>query len=149
MNKDLEINFLKMVPMDVIMNHIMPFTYEPKPPRHMNDIRSYYSDYQMIINYYYYDLNEYILLRDIVNFYNNNQPLDNGIEHSFTVKLNRNIRLQQKSLDEKCAFIFFNYKDNITVNAENKIKFLWGLLKPHERTTFINKYVIEYLEKIE
>ena len=68
----MSIEIFGKLPFDIVVNHIFPYTYRTKPPRHLADIRSFYSDYQFIVNYYYYDLNEYILLRDIVYFYNNN-----------------------------------------------------------------------------
>jgi len=90
-----------------------------------------------------------MLLRDIVYFYNNNNPVDAGIEHMFTVKLNRSIVFQKISLEEKYVYIFTHYKDHILRNADKKIRFLWGLMKPKERTAFINFYIIRQLEKIE
>lgn len=133
---------LRKIPDDVIINHIIPYTYEKKPIRHMADIRDFYESYRTIAEYYYTELNEYILLRDIVYFYNEGHSLDNGIKNLFTVKLNRNISLQKYSLEEKCVFIFFNYKDNIDVDMNKKINFLWGLMKPFERAYFINKNIL-------
>jgi hypothetical protein len=145
----MSIEIFGKLPFDIIVNHILPYTYRTKPPRHLADIRSFYSDFKFVANYYYYDLNEYILLRDIVQFYNNNSPVDAGIEHLFTVRLNRSIVFQKISLEEKYVFIFTHYKDHILRNADKKIKFLWGLMKPKERTVFINYFIIRQLEKIE
>jgi hypothetical protein len=145
----MSIDIFGKLPFDIVVNHILPYTYRTKPPRHLADIRSFYSDYQFVLNYYYYNLNEYILLRDIVHFYNNNNPLDSGIEHLFTVRLNRSIVFQKISLEHKYVYIFTHYKDNILRNADKKIRFLWGLMKPKERTFFINYFIIQDLEKIE
>jgi len=133
---------LRKIPLDVIINHIIPYTYAKQPPRLMSDIRSFHEDYRIIANYYYYELNEYILLRDIVYFYNSGHPIDAGIEQAFVYKLNRNISLQKKPLEQKYVFIVLRYYENIIVNADKKIKFLWGLLTPRERTAFINRYII-------
>jgi len=145
----MSIEIFGKLPFDVVVNHILPYTYRTKPLRHLADIRSFYSDYKFIENYYYCDLNEYILLRDIVYFYNNNNSLDSGIDHKFTLLLNRSIVFQKISLEEKYVFIREHYKDNILINTDNKIRFLWGLMKPKERTMFINFYIIRQLEKIE
>ena len=145
----MSIEIFGKLPFDIVVNHILPYTYRTKPPRHLADIRSFYSDFKFVANYYYYDLNEYILLRDIVYFYNNNNSVDAGIEHVFTLRLNRSIVFQKISLEEKCAFIREHYNDNILINSEKKIRFLWGLMKPKERTAFINFYIIRQLEKIE
>jgi hypothetical protein len=145
----MSIEIFGKLPFDVVVNHILPFTYRTKPPRHLADIRSFYSDLKFIENYYYIDLNEYILLRDIVYFYNNNNSLDSGIDHKFTLLLNRSIVFQKISLEEKYVFIREHYNDNILINIDNKIRFLWGLMKPKERTAFINFYIIRQLEKIE
>ena len=133
---------LRKIPDDVIINHIIPYTYEKKPIRHMADIRDFYESYRTISEYYYTELNEYILLRDIVYFYNGGHSLDEGIEHLFTVRLNRNISLQKYSLEEKYVFIFFNYKDNVVVDMNKKITFLWALMKPVQRAYFINKNIL-------
>jgi hypothetical protein len=145
----MSIEIFGKLPFDIVVNHILPYTYRTKPPRHLADIRSFYSDYKFIENYYYIDLNEYILLRDIVYFYNNNNSLDSRIDHKFTLLLNRSIIFQKISLEEKYAFIREHYNDNILINIDNKIRFLWGLMKPKERTMFINFYIIRQLEKIE
>ena len=133
---------LRKIPDDVIINHIIPYTYEKKPIRHMADIRDFCESYRTIAEYYYTELNEYILLRDIVYFYNGGHSLDEGIEHLFTVRLNRNISLQKYSLEEKYVFIFLNYKDNVVVDMNKKITFLWALMKPVERAYFINKNIL-------
>jgi hypothetical protein len=145
----MSIEIFGKLPFDIVVNHILPYTYRTKPPRHLADIRSFYSDYKCIVNYYYCDLNEYILLRDVVYFYNNNNSLDSGIDHKFTLLLNRSIVFQKISLEEKYAFIREHYNDNILINIDNKIKFLWGLMKPKERTVFINHFIIRNYEKIE
>ena len=145
----MSIELFGKLPFDIVVNHILPYTYRTKPPRHLADIRSFYSDLKFIENYYYIDLNEYILLRDMVYFYNNNNSLDSGIEHKFTLLLNRSIVFQKISLEEKYVFIRKHYNNNILINTDNKIRFLWGLMKPKERTIFINFYIIRQLEKIE
>jgi hypothetical protein len=138
----MDITLLRKIPFDVIINHILPYTYEKQPTLLMCDIRSFFEDYRIIANYYYYELNEYILLRDIVYFYNGGHQIDAGIEQSFVNRLNRNIILQKKTLEHKYVFIVLRYHENIIVNADKKIKFLWALLKPRERTSFINKYIL-------
>jgi hypothetical protein len=137
----MNISLLRKVPDDIIISNIIPYTYEKKPIRHMADIRNFYESYRTIADYYYTELNEYILLRDIVHFYNCGHSLNEGIEHLFTVKLNRNISLQKYSLEEKYVFIFLNYKDNVLIDMNKKITFLWGLMKPIERAYFINKNI--------
>lgn len=137
------------LPFDIIINHILPYTYKKKSERHLADIRSFYNDYLIITNYYYCELNEYILLRDVIHFYNNNKPLDAMIEHRFTLRLNRSVVFQKMSLDEKHVFIFTHYKDNILKNSETKIRLLLGLMKPKERAVFINYFIVRNLEKIE
>ena len=49
-----------------------------------------------------------------------------------------------RSNNEITDFIFIAFHRDVSVNITRKIRFLWGILTPIERTRFINKYIIEY-----
>jgi len=107
----------KMLPHDVIVNHISPYTYEPKPPKHLLDIRTFVSDYSMIEGYYMTMMNEHILLHDLIEYCKYNVELSKFIE----------------------IYTRYLYKNE---NKETKIRIILGKMAPNERTQFINDYII-------
>ena len=145
----MEIELWKKIPVDVFINHIMPFTYKKQDTNLLNDIRNFVFDYRMIINYYFFDLNEYCLLVDLISFCTNqlcNNSMINSSKMSFIFLLDRNILFRNMRLGKKFEYIKSNFYFNIHTKTEMKIKFLFSLLKPSERERFINQYIIEYYE---
>jgi hypothetical protein len=143
-----EIQLWKKVPLDIFINHIIPYTYKKINNQLLNDIRNFTFDFQMIINYYYLDMNETCLLVDLTFFCNSNcNILYVAINHSFTDILDRNFTFKNFSLDKKMDFIKKNFYFNINVNTHKKNKFLLSLLTPSERTSFINEYIIQYYDE--
>lgn len=147
----------KKIPTDVFINNIMPFVYQTTNKDLLNDIRNFTFDYKMIKNYYFFDLNEYCLLYDIISFCKvngaekspyNTPYLYNNVNNSFISILDRNIIFQNFSLDEKSQFIEQNFFYNIICKTERKIKFLFSLLTPIERSRFLNQCIIEYHDQI-
>ena len=43
---------LTKIPNDIIINHIIPFTYQVQSKILLKDIQSFYKDYEKVINYY-------------------------------------------------------------------------------------------------
>ena len=70
----MEIELWKKIPVDVFINHIMPYTYKKQDTNLLNDIRNFVFDYRMIVNYYFFDLNEYCLLVDLISAINKITP---------------------------------------------------------------------------
>jgi hypothetical protein len=139
-------NLWKKIPLDVFINHIIPYTYKKINNSLLNDIRNFIRDYKTIRNYYFYDLNEYCLLNDLVSFCNNNTPLSHRVSGSFLYILNRSIMFNKLSWYKKVKYIEDNFIYNSTIKTQSKIKNLFSLLRPSERAQFINKYIIEYFE---
>ena len=139
-----QIQLWKKIPVDVYINHIIPYTYQKIDTKLLNDIRNFIYDYNMIINYYYFDMNEYCLLIDIIWFFNK-KPITE-INHLFINFLNRNIIFNKLSYDKKISFIKNNFYCNLYSNAAKKNKLLLALMTPSERANFINRYIIEYYE---
>jgi hypothetical protein len=133
-------NFLPHIPEDIIMNHIIPYTYNILPKKLLNDIRSNYIHTQEIVNMYYFDYNAKILLYDLIIFCNNNIAPVYGIEKKYEKILRRNFTLANKNNTEILDFVFFHFHKNILHNPERKIKFLWGLMTPRERKQFFESY---------
>ena len=61
----------KKIPPDVMINEIMPYAYRTIDNTLLHDIRTFVHDFNKIINYYYFDMNEYCLLNDLIWFCNN------------------------------------------------------------------------------
>ena len=138
-------NFLlNKLPFDVIINHIIPFTYKPQPKNLLRDIRSFYHDYQMLDNYYTFDSNNMILIHDLVRFCNNNRDLLTETLTGFYVILRRHFHFKTR---DPVRYIITQFYDNIHSNIDKKTKFLWGLFTPRERTAFINRYIISALQE--
>jgi len=131
------------IPFDVFVNNIMPYAYQKIDSKLSNDIRNFVFDYNMIINYYYLDLNEYCLLIDLIWFCNS-VPLNTNIHYKFIDILDRNTSFKNLSLDEKREYINKKFNYEYTLKTTNKNKFLLSLLTPVERAQFINKYIIIY-----
>jgi len=139
----------KKIPTDLFINHIMPYVYQKQHDDLLNDIRNFVFDYRMIVNYYFFDLNEYCLLVDLVAFCTNhlcNNPLHNTSKMSFIFFLERNTLFRNMRLGKKFEYIKSNFYFNLHTKTEMKIKFLFSLLTPFERARFINEYIIEYYE---
>jgi hypothetical protein len=131
------------IPFDVFVNNIMPYAYQKIDSNLSNDIRNFVFDYNIIINYYYLDLNEYCLLIDLIWFCNS-VPLNTNIHYKFIDILDRNTIFKKLSLDEKREYINKKFNYEYTLKTTNKNKFLLSLLTPVERAQFINKYIIIY-----
>lgn len=129
---------MRKVPEDVIINHIIPFTYRPQNRLLLEDIRGFYKDMQFIENLYYTEFNDTILLYDLVRFCNNGLT-SNGINPSFERILRRNPVLSNKSTTYIVSYILSSFVTSVTHNAVIKIKYIWTLLTPGERTSFINR----------
>ena len=57
------------LPEEIIINHIMPFAYKPQPANLLSDIRSFYTDFHLLDNYWFY-YNTYCMYNDIIEFIN-------------------------------------------------------------------------------
>lgn len=140
-----QIQLWRKIPLDVFINHIIPYTYQKINNNLLNDIRNFNYDFQMIIDYYYLDMNEVCLLIDLTWFYNGNRKsLDIATSHSFVDILDRNFTFKKLTLDKKMDFIKKNFYFNRTLNIHKKNKFLLSLLTPSERASFINEYILQY-----
>jgi len=106
-----------MLPQDVIINHIAPYTYLPKPDNLMVDIRTFINDYQLIEDYYLTMLNGRILLHDLLLYYKNR----------FDVNRIRTIYKQ-------------NFRRSTDVDTKNRI--LLAKMTPLDRCLFINDYIL-------
>lgn len=141
MQRELNINLFKFLPFDVVVNHILPYTYQPQPKRILADIRSFHSDYSFLENIYAFDYNYDVLYHDLTCFCNCTLVQNYNMNKSFGNLLNRLFRFKNNTYSQLNNFVFITFHRDSTKNQIRKIRFLWGLLKPVERTRFINRFL--------
>jgi len=127
---------LSKIPDDIIINHIIPYTYNIQPKELLMDIKSFYIDYNIINNVYIFDYNNVILLRDLLFFteiYEYKKLINIFKKHIF-LKNYLNTRIYN--------YIINNIELNIKINTVRKVRFLIGLMTPFQRTQFINKFIL-------
>jgi hypothetical protein len=135
--------FLKKIPEDVVVNHIIPFTYEKQPANLLQDIRSFYTDFSTLENAYSYHYNFSILFHDLICFCNRSRIPNYNMNDFFGIVLKRLFKLQTWEYDKLNVFVFVLFHRDAVVHPLRKIRFLWGILTPTERTRFINNFVLE------
>ena len=123
---------MNTLPEEIIINHILPYTYNVKNKDHLIDIRSFTSDLGVLENVYWFEFKNIKLLNDLEIFiYETNEYI-----------FSRFISMNGKNILEVRYHEIMYFKDNKT-NTERKIILIWGILTPVERTRFINKYIID------
>ena len=133
------------LPLDVVMNHILPFTYQTQSRELLADIRSCVNDYNFLENWYDVEYNDQVLLYDLIEFCNQGTFSTGNFNLMYIEIVRRHIKYTTASITELQYFLLHNISTNVDDATEKKIRFLWGLLTSRERTDFINKYIIEQL----
>jgi len=139
----MEINYIQSLPEDVVINHIIPYTYQLQPKRLLSDIRSFVNDYALVESIYMTQFNAHILLHDLLRFCHINLYPSYGMENLFDSILRRNYLISGKSEEYLINIVRLNFHRNVEPQPERKIKFIWGLLTRQERTEFINRYLLD------
>lgn len=124
------------LPMDVVIHHILPYLVQPQSKELLQDIRSYVVDYNILQNVYLYEYNYSVLYHDLCSFC----VVFSRRPHARTI-VSRHVMCKTDVAIIKTIQYIHN-RSNSGTDAQ-KIKFLWGLLTPTERTDFINKMIIE------
>lgn len=139
-DKNLYKKLLSKLPTEIMINHILPYTYEKQPQKLLNDIKSFYNDLNIIENYYYFEQNSSVLLNDMIDFinipssYERFEILHNNNHHDY--KFIRKYVLKKHKTYYK---IIINYSN---IEIDRAIRKIFGLMTLIERTRFINKYII-------
>ena len=139
---------VRRLPDDVIINHILPYTYMTQPIHLIEDIRSFTTDYNLVESVYMTQFNELILLNDLLMFlFINIKPIYGvnnmfGINDIFENLLRRHFYMKNKSDVYLITQIRVNFHRNVGVNTERKIKVIWGLMDQVERANFINMCIL-------
>ena len=129
----------KKIPEDIVINHIMPYAYNIQPKELLIDIRSYMTDFQIVMDCYYIHYNERILLHDLHMFCRSNMASIFGEDY-----LNCSIKTVTHIMNELHEFEFWNlyYNSFPSSKIHQRVKLLWAYLKPSHRTKFINEYIL-------
>jgi hypothetical protein len=132
--------YIEKIPTEIIINKILPYTYETKPTDLLLDIITFRTDYNIIMNLYAFSYNYRILLFDLIYFCNNSIYTHDSITLKLQNLLKRNFILSKFSNDQLLYFIYTTFHEKRR-NILSQIKFIWGLLNVHERNEFINRII--------
>jgi len=109
---------MERIPFDVIINHIIPYTYNVQSNILLEDIKNYFTIKELLINKKY-DIN--MIKHEILSiFYNNNHNLSTILYRHFQMKLKK-----------KDYNIIYNLSNNKRFNI------LFGLFTKEERVLFL------------
>jgi hypothetical protein len=126
---------MNRIPDDVIINHIIPYTYLTQPVSLQEDIRDFKTSFPQIIHIYIgiygtrYGAN--LLHLDILRLLSPPRILYDVMKRRFDLQNANTQRIHQ---------IITGFR-----NIKHKTKMLWGLLTPRERTHFFNEYALPRL----
>jgi len=137
-DKNLYKNLFSKLPTEIIINHILPYTYEKQSPKLLNDIKSFYNDLNIIENYYYFEQNSSVLLNDIkifINIPSSYEIYDISYNHHDYKFIRKRLLKKHKTYYK----IILNYSNT---EIDRAIRKIIGLMTLIERTRFINKYII-------
>ena len=118
---------MKRIPIDIIINHIIPYTYNIQPKFLLEDIKNYHKIRTILIDDKY---DTDVIKHEILAvFYTNKQNLNNILHRHFQINLQ-------------------NYDYNIIYGYSQNTKFniLFGLFSIEERTYF-SEYILKDLKK--
>lgn len=134
-----ELEVKTKIPFCVFWKHIIPYTYLPQPKILLHDIRNYSEDFKLIQNNIYGALfNIYLLYLDLLTYH------DYSISHcnvgpTLQELLQRNFMLRNKNSDYLSKYVKQMCNNN---NRKRNTNMLWGLMRPNERNTFINEFLL-------
>ena len=116
---------MKRIPLDIIINHIIPYTYNIQPNILLEDIKNYYIIKTKLINDKY---NTNIIKHELLsNCYMNKQKFNNILD--------RNFQIYSKN---------YNYHNIYNYSQNSQFNIVFGLLTREERTYF-SEYILKEL----
>jgi hypothetical protein len=118
---------MEKIPIDIIINHIIPFTYNIQPKLLLDDIQNYDKIKSLLINDKY---DTDIIKHEILAIFYINKTKLNNI-------LNRHFQINLKNYDYN---IIYKYSQN------TKFNILFGLFSIEERTYF-SDYILNELRQ--
>ena len=137
---------MNRLPLEIIREHIIPYTYSPQNDQLLDDIKSFYIVRNLLLNIYYYGWKEAFnyeknadlnwLDNDISRFYND----DNAIMFGYTDNCIKKFKRCYMFKDKEVNFIIKNV-NNIMRNCKNvksAINIQLGLLDKEERQKLLS-----------
>ena len=133
--------YMQQIPVELIREHIAPFTYNLQPKQLLSDIRSFHTDMGIINNFYVIFLNRKILLYDLIQYCNGGEePPVYTMSERYETIVRRHSQIKNKTLTWLIEYFMCYFHTN---REKRNIIFLFGLLTPSERTEFINRYIVD------
>ena len=139
------IMFMNRLPIDIIREHILPYTYEPQSKELCNDIKSFYKcmNYLRLLYYerwkhsfhYEEDADLNWLDNDISRYFNDDQAIMLGFTENCIEKYSRIFRLKNKNTQTVSNYI--RTYTGYGTKALTSINIQMGILTPKEREDFI------------
>ena len=130
---------MNMLPVEIITQEIIPFTYEKQPYELLKDIESFHETskylYSLYQNKYEYDYLAW-LDNDISRFMNNDVPIMYRVTDENIEKMKRIYRFRDKSNEYITRFI--QYEMNYNCSAHMNIHFSLACLRPSERIRLLS-----------
>jgi len=130
---------MERLPFDVIINHIIPYTYQIQPKLLLADIRSYSKTFEFVQNRYTFDYNFFVLLIDLICFCNKEDIPSFAMTFEYGNVLRRHVMYTKYSHIKLEYLLYLFFLDSVHDNTCRKIRFLWGLMEPCERVKFIDR----------
>lgn len=139
-------NIFTNLPDDVVIEKIIPFSYKFQDKSILADIRSFKKDFDLVDSIYAYSYKNVIFFNDLKRFIktiDNNSMLNSMLvsKHRYSPFFQRHVMLKDKSIIGVATWQKYFYDSKL--NVKSKIKIIWGLLTPVERTSFFNMFVLE------
>lgn len=131
------IYYINKLPFDIIINNILPYTYELQNKNLLEDIKNFYINYNIIKNVYTYNQSPIIILNDLLVFCNDNNNNNYNISKKFYNIISRHYMLIHKNKNQLTNYIYRLFDDNYDEEViVQKIKFIYGLLTNIQRDNF-------------
>tara|TARA_B100000902_G_C26894862_1_gene709208 strand:+ start:231 stop:662 length:432 start_codon:yes stop_codon:yes gene_type:complete len=137
---------MNTIPIDIIREYILPYTYKPQSQELCDDIKSFYTCkiylrklyYERWKHSFYYEPDADInwLDNDLTRFFNNDCATMLGFTNNCIAKFSRIFGLKNKN--RKTISNYINKHTGCETNALNSINIQMGILTPEERQSFIS-----------
>jgi hypothetical protein len=142
----MSLTIFNRIPQHLIIQCILPYTYNPQSKRLLYDIKSYVNDFSLISSIYFTQYKECVLMNDLIKMIDkiDKYAMDNrNIKKVFTRIKDKECLNDHEYIIYKEEFLKTNRQDNIM----RKIRLIWGLLTPRERTIFFNTFILDDLDE--